>query len=366
MQENGKISIRQFAVLVFIFTLGSSVLIAPSLITTAAKNDAWIAAILGVTGGVVLVWLYNTLGKRYPNKTLTEYSETILGTWAGKTVSLLFIVYFFLLTTLLLREIGDFITTQMMPETPLPVILILFTFIIVMGTHLGLQVIARASEVFFPWVILLTLLLVFLLLPQTEFSRVQPIMAEGIKPVLHGALQLLSLSFLELFIFLMIIPDVNRQQEAGKGFWQGTVLGGILLIFLIIMCILTLGASLTMRQIYPSYILAKKINLFHFLERLEVMMATIWFITLYFKIAICFYGTLSGLAQIIKLRDYRVLTIPFAMILIVLSIIISPNILYFQKFIETTWISYSLATGLFLPGLLLGVDVIKNKTQSPK
>lgn len=43
-----KISVRQFAVLAIIYTIGTTILIIPSGLAADAKQDAWIAAILGV------------------------------------------------------------------------------------------------------------------------------------------------------------------------------------------------------------------------------------------------------------------------------------------------------------------------------
>lgn len=68
----------------------------PPAFAAHAKQDAWISAILGVGIGLLLVILYNALGSSFPNMTLAEYSEKVLGKWIGKTVSLLFFSYFFL------------------------------------------------------------------------------------------------------------------------------------------------------------------------------------------------------------------------------------------------------------------------------
>ncbi len=69
MLEKGKLTVRQFSILVVLFTIGTSILLAPSLLFTRAKQDAWLAAILGLLAGLLAVWLYGTLGKRFPDLT---------------------------------------------------------------------------------------------------------------------------------------------------------------------------------------------------------------------------------------------------------------------------------------------------------
>ena len=58
MIEKGKIDVRQFTVLVIMFTLGSTILIVNLVVLHAAKQDAWIAACIGLLGGILLVLLY--------------------------------------------------------------------------------------------------------------------------------------------------------------------------------------------------------------------------------------------------------------------------------------------------------------------
>ncbi len=94
MLENGKISARQFTVLVILYTIGTSILIAPSMLAGVAKQDGWIASMLGIGAGLLSVFLYSALGNRYSDKTLAEYSEQILGKWLGKAVALLFLSFF--------------------------------------------------------------------------------------------------------------------------------------------------------------------------------------------------------------------------------------------------------------------------------
>ncbi|MCF6094968.1 spore germination protein [Microaerobacter geothermalis] len=353
MLENGKIGVSQFKILTLIFTIGSSILVAPSGLAEQAKQDAWIAAIIGLGIGLLFVWLYIKLGTIYPELTLIEYNEMILGKWLGKTVSLLFISYFFILASLLLREIGDFLTTQIMPETPIQAIQIIFAMIVMMGARLGLETITRSAEILFPWVIGLFLLLTFFVSPQLEFLKIQPVLEGGFKPILKAAFPFLGLPFLELVVFLMIFPYVDNIKKAGKAFLIGTSLGAVVIVTVVMMSILVLGVDITARHYYPSYALAKKINIGDFLQRVEAIMAALWFITIYFKLTICFYASVLGLSQVLKLKVYRPLILPSGMILVMLSLVASPNIIYFQTFVSKIWTPYSLTYGLFLPILLL-------------
>jgi spore germination protein KB len=329
------------------------------MLAAKAKQDAWLAAIFGLVVGLLLVWLYKTLGILFPNMTLVEYSEKILGKWIGKAISLLFFTFPFLLGALVLRNIGDFLTTHVMPETPIEAIHLIFLIIVMMGTRYGLETLARSGEILFPWFIVLFLFLVIFISPQIELEKIQPILEEGMKPVLQSTFLFIGFPFLELVNFLMIFPYVNNPKDAGKAFFRGTLMGGIVLILLTALAILVEGADQTARNLYPSYILSQKINIGDFLQRIEAIVAIMWFISIFFKLTICFYVSTISLAQILKLKEYRMLVFPLGMILFVLSLIVSPNIVYISTLVLNIWTSYASTFGLFIPLLLLGIAAVR-------
>jgi spore germination protein KB len=86
--ENFKISARQFAILVILFSIGTTILVIPGVMAQVVKQDAWIAAVIGTGIGLLLVALYIAVGRMFPTKTLVEINETLFGKWLGKAVSL--------------------------------------------------------------------------------------------------------------------------------------------------------------------------------------------------------------------------------------------------------------------------------------
>ncbi|WP_017378940.1 GerAB/ArcD/ProY family transporter [Paenisporosarcina sp. TG-14] len=366
MVENGKIEAKQFMKLVILYTIGSSVLLLPPFLAEKAKQDAWIASIISVCIALILVWIYKTLGSLFPNMSLVEYSQKILGKWLGKITSVLVFIYALLLTALTLREIGDFVVTLILPETPIESILILFISVVIIGVRYGLENIARTSELFFPWVLFLFLIFFLFLVPEIEIQKIQPILAKGIKPILGATFFQIGFPFLELVLLLMIFPYVNRTREAGKAFITGTLIGGIILVLITFLSVSILGAESTANEIYSTFSMAEKINIADFIQRMELILTGIWFLIIFLKLSICYYVSVLVLAQTIQISDYRPLTLPLGLILVILSLVISPNISYYHTFISDIWTPYSLMFGLILPLLLLVVTKVKTKIYGPK
>lgn len=361
MLENGKISVRQFTVLVLLYTLGTTILIIPSILASNAKQDTWIAGIIGVVAGILIVFLYYGLASRFPGKTFAEILELLLGKWLGKLVSILyFCTFVFLLCVFVLRDIGDFMVTVMLVETPIQAIHITFLLVVIFTVRHGLETFARAAELFLPWVIGLYMILLLTIAPQIDMKYAQPVLEYGFKPILHAGVSLFTFPFAEMIVFLMIIPYVNLQDRVRRGFITGITVGGVILILLSMISILVVGISETQESIYSSYDLAKQINLGGFFQRVEAMMGFIWFTTAFVKLTILMYVLCLGLAQTFELESYKILTLPLGLIMYVFSLNIFPNVAFLIEFTETMQL-YVLIYGFIFPLLLLLISYWRRK-----
>src|SRR5690625_1815801 len=184
MAQKEMISIHQFTVLVILITIGDAILVLPAIVTEFAKHDACVFTILVLAFWLLIVYLFLVVGSFYPKLNLIQYTVKIFGKWFGSIVSLFFLGYLFLSLTAHVRELGDFITTQILTQTPIQVIHFLFIVIIIIGVRSGLETIARTGELLFPVVFIFLMILFILVLPNVHFDWVRPILADGIKPML--------------------------------------------------------------------------------------------------------------------------------------------------------------------------------------
>ncbi|MEH7749512.1 GerAB/ArcD/ProY family transporter, partial [Neobacillus drentensis] len=62
--EKAKISGFQLFVLIVLFEMGSALLLSPG---SEAKQDAWIAILFGLVGGIIVFFIYYRLFMYYPD-----------------------------------------------------------------------------------------------------------------------------------------------------------------------------------------------------------------------------------------------------------------------------------------------------------
>ncbi|WP_028551550.1 GerAB/ArcD/ProY family transporter [Paenibacillus sp. UNC451MF] len=359
MLNQGSITNRSFAILVTFFMIGTSILITPSALAHEAKQDAWIACFTGIGINLLLCLLYIALGKRQENQTLVQFCETVLGKWIGKIIAMAFVLFFYLLASLMIGDLGYFLTSQIMQETPLEVVQMLFTLVVVMAVWSGFVVYTRAAEFFFPWMILLFMLLVFPLIPKFNVRHFFPMMEFGMKPILQGAFTFSGLQ--ELVVMLMFYPFVNIMKGRLNGFITGIMIGGAILLVTTLGSIAVLGVTLTTNQLFPAYTLAKNISIGHFLERVEGILISIWVLSIFVKIVLTFHASLIGLVQILNIKDEKPLIAPLALGMIVLSIMCYPNTIFINDYLSKNWGPFALIFTLFLPVMLLIVSSVTRK-----
>lgn len=360
MERNKEyISVRQLTVMVILYIVGSAVLYIPFILASASKQDAWIAAIVGNLLSLGLMWGYVKFSKVYPEKDFIQYCELAFGKWGGKAVGIIFLSFPFFLCSILLWNIGDFIITQILPETPIEVIFILFMLIVIYGVRLGIEPLCRAGEIFIPWVLGQVILVVFLLVPVIEIKNATPIFEGGFRSIFAGAYAIVGFPFLELVVFLMVFHHLDKKDNLKKALFIGTSIGGFILTIITLYCILILGPELTSRNAYPTYAIGKKINIGNFLQRIEVIVAVIWFLSIYFKLAINFYAVCIGLSKIFSLRDYRLLTLPLGMLNITLTPIMIPSTVFLLEFTKYTSTPYKSTFAILLPLIIYLVLKIK-------
>ncbi|MGR3764705.1 GerAB/ArcD/ProY family transporter [Rossellomorea sp. NS-SX7] len=353
--EKQFISSGQLQILVILFTCGSSILLIPPALIQA-KNDGWISGIIGLMFGILIVLLYIKLSKVIVNKTIYEANEQIFTKWLGKFVNILYFLFFFFLSAQVLSNMGDFVTQSIMIETPKEYIHLLFLLPIVYGVKQGLEVISRLAEIVFPTFILLFVLFALLLLPDIELSHFEPIGESGIKNILHYSLPFLSLPFLEFIAFLILIPHVNTEVNVTKMMIRGSMIGGGLLVVLTIWVIGVLGVQVASMYAYPTFLLAKQINIADFLQRFEVLIAAIWIISLFVKLLITYYVSCAGICSLFSVKNVNLVALPMGIILWYLGNIVYPSSAYFTEFIKIS-LSYKLIFGIGMP--LLTLMVIK-------
>ena len=359
--NNIKITSYQIFSLTTSFTCGSGILVISATAAGLAKQDAWISVLLALLFGLIELLIIYFFWIKYPGITYTDIMTQIFGKWIGSAVSIGFIFFCFLSVSQVVWYLGSFMTIQVMPETPVYVINILFVATIVIALLYGIETIARSYEIFVYFISALFVLSMVMVLPDAKMNNLLPILEKGATPVLKGAFELSSFLIFPMTLFLMVLPvHSDNTARAKKAFFKGYVWGGFLVFISIIFSILVLGSTVTAISQFPVYHLAKSINIGTIFTRLEFIVAGVWIITLLSRGIMYFYAGTVGLAKLLKLSNHKIIILPLGLIILVNSGIVYTDVIAQSDWDSFVWPPFAATFGVLLPlSMVLGFYIKK-------
>lgn len=358
--SNDKISSSQLRSMIATFTAGTTIIVVAGDIVNIAKQDAWMSTIIAMLFGCIALLIYINLSKLYPNMTFLQMLELAFGKWIGKTISLGFIFICIITLTQVTWYVGRFVKTQNMPETPMYAINIFVIIPVLIGIYYGIETIGRSSKIFAIAFTSLFCLGMVLVAPKSNVENLLPILENGFVPVLKATFIIIHYMVFPIIIMLMVYPtNVQNDNKVNKAIFTGFIWGSMLVILGNIMSILVLGDTIASRASYPTYLLAKEIQVGEVFTRMEALVSGSWIITIFFRVLMYFYAVIIGLKQVFGLKEYEYNILPIGIIVAVLSGFIYKDAYYQVEYDMTAWIFFILTFGFFLPIILLIIGLVK-------
>ncbi|WP_369903657.1 endospore germination permease [Bacillus manliponensis] len=359
-----KISGRQIFWMMFTFEVGQSILlIVPSTIH-ATKQDAWISMVIAGFVGIGITFLATTLGSLYPNQTMIEFSQTILGKWLGKLMMIPYLLPWYWINGITVREFGDFIITVLFHNTPLWVIvftaMLLLIFIIYQG---GVEGIGRLSEIVGPVVLLMITFVIILNLGNMNWSYMLPIYQDsGWLSILKSSYTPVAAFFGEALMMTMLVFFMDKPEQASSRAMWGVGLAVFMVTLGTLAVILTFGPNLPSSFLYPVYDLSRYISVMEFIQNVDILIVIIWFFSIFVKLALYLFLACYGTAQMFHLKDWRKVAWFLAPISFIMAVSIE-NIHVFTKYYYMFFV-LPIALPVYeigIPLLLLVVGKIRRK-----
>ncbi|PKG25355.1 GerAB/ArcD/ProY family transporter [Niallia nealsonii] len=324
--ERAKVSVIQLFAMMFMFNMGTALVISYGI---SARKDAWFAILLSLAAGIILFFIYYLLFRQYPKLPLTSYSREIFGKYLGWMIGFLYILYFLHVSSKNIRELSDLLVSSTLQETPTLAIIIPLVLAICYVLYMGIEVLARTSEVFIVILFLFGIAGNFFVLVSgnVEFHNLRPFLEDGWKPILDTIFPYtITFPFGEMIVFTMLLPFLNKSKYVKKVWLSAVISSGLILSWTVSLNIAVLGVEVTERATFPTLATVGKINLLDFVQRLDAIVVFTLLITVFFKASIYIYGTVAAIADLFGLKNHHRIIFPVGIIVIYLSMITSSNI----------------------------------------
>lgn len=298
-----------------------------------AGRDAWIGMIIGFFVGFIIFLAMAKLVQTFSGATIIQRSLQRFGPLIGRLMTLPLILYFFTLSVITLYGYSVFINSVFLQQHRLWIIMFYFAVAVFYFVHLGIEVIARVAEFILILNIISGISVSLALMDQKDYTKLLPILENGIEPILPVVLLILAV-FGEMIVLLML--NIRRENKNSIGYRKVFII--LFIVNLIIFPstaagpVAIFGVAQAQQFTYPVESMVRLINI-GFIERFDIYGLAIMTVSAFLRLALLHYGASVALSQWINVKDYRWVNWLLGGTLILASLNVFDNIVHFYNFL---------------------------------
>lgn len=291
--------------------------------------DSYLVILIAYLFGLGVSFLFFFIFQFRSHENILEKNIYLFGKYIGTFINLIINTIFLMIGMVLLYSISIFTTSQFLDQTPIPLFMIVIGVIIIFNVGKGIVNMSRVAVIFLGIVIFLSFVSIFGLIPHFEIGNLLPFLHNGITPLVNGSYQMFFVNVVPIFLLLIIKSDVVRPQiHLKKRIFILYTISFVIIALEHILTIGTLGIYLAQLEQYPGYMVLQKISLFHFLDRIEMIIYIKWVLVSFVYLSLIVYH----ICRMFRQTHFRVSSCIVLSIMIIFSLLFFPTNTYFYYF----------------------------------
>lgn len=360
--NNQKITGREMKYVIALFFIGSSLVAGASV---KAGQDSWISIIIGAALLIPMIFIYSAILNLYPGENLFDIIVHIFGSILGKIICFIYILYALHLGSLVINIFAEFIHAVNMPETPKAVITGFLIFACVFMIYNGISTMGSVSKFLFPLLLISVVLTIITATRIMDINNLKPVLNTDLGALLKSSYTVFTLPFGECILFTTIFSCVDPKENYKRTFFNGLLLGAVILIIANLRNLLILGPVTVKLFPYPSYEAISIIAVGEFFTRIEVIIGANLLLAGFIKVVVCCFSACQGFAKVFNINEYKYIAAPTVLIMLTLSSFAFKNTVDMLEFVES-YQFYVIPYQILLPLIILITGKIKNKVKKQK
>ncbi|MDS1002598.1 GerAB/ArcD/ProY family transporter [Clostridium sporogenes] len=294
--------------------IGVSILSLPLAPIKIAKQDAWIAAFLGMIYPIYVVFITIYIRKKHPKEDILDLSKKIYGKILGNILNLIFILFFFLIATEVAAGVNNVLRTYIVSFLNSWNILTLLFLGAAYTVYEGTKTVGRLNEVLFYITFIVFLIPVFSL-KKSDMLNLQPLLGSGIKNIINSTKKT-TIAYSGAEMLLILYPFINKNVEIKKIGIKSISFITIVYTLYTLLTILYLGINCTDKFLWPIITISRTITI-PVINSFSYIFLSLWTMTLFKCISVHYYLFAHGLNKIfrrISRKNWAILLYPIMVI----------------------------------------------------
>ncbi|WP_025679475.1 GerAB/ArcD/ProY family transporter [Paenibacillus massiliensis] len=321
-KSRGHLSATQAAIIIVNYMLGAGILTLPRTTADAVGTpDVWIVILLSGLIVVGLGLIIVILCRRFPGKTVFEFTQLITGKWIAYILLLPMIVYFVTISAFEIRVMAEVTGMFLLERTPTWAVVMLFMWVGLYMTSGGLPVIVRVFEIILPITLIIFIIEILLGNQLFELSNLRPLLGEGFMPLIKG-LKPTLLSYTGYEVMLVMTAYMKNPAKSNRSVAWGVLISMVIYLITVVMVLGSLSLDGVITRIWPTLDLVRSFEIQGLIfERFESLLLVIWIIQIFSTSAIAHYTASIGVRDLFRLKGMRVIMYIFLPMIYLLAMI---------------------------------------------
>lgn len=306
-----------------------------------------IACLLGI--------LICRLIKNFGNADIVDISEYLGGKVLKNIVGIVFIFYFIVCSSILLRNFCEGLQIVYFQMTDIIFVILLFIIGICVVNHLGRNSSLKVNTIILPLALVSIVFIFFANFKNFYPQKIFPILGDGFYSTFVTGL--INLAAFDGIIYLYFLPPYLKQPEKYKKIALTAIITtGIYLVLCVSIILFMFPAFFSTSEIMTLYSAARYISFGTFLQRLESIFMLIWIMSFVSYLAISCRFSVDIFQKITGIKDSKPLINIFGILILGLSLL--PKNLAITTFFENTAYNYIAISIVFV--FAIGILIISN------
>ncbi|MBP2654017.1 MAG: GerAB/ArcD/ProY family transporter [Firmicutes bacterium] len=300
---------RQLAFILFGIMFGYGSIGLPKALAENAATGGWVSILIATLLALISTTILVYLGMTHQNKTFYDYSKELSEKYTATILTLLYIVFMFIMFTLINKLSSDVFKQTILRNTPNWALITVFLITAYYAVIKGIDTIARLCEVYGLIIILFGVVIHFIAFTQGDLIRMQPFfVAEDLANYFDGAIKA-KLAFSGMAIF-SAIPFIKKQNHTIY------IYSAMMLLLIAMLYIIQFESSIAVmgidsivfyRDALFTAIRRVDVPSLQFLRRLDAIFIISFIISIFLNITLFVYGTVFHLSKLLPKVSFRLL-----------------------------------------------------------
>ena len=343
--SKSKIGTVEAIMIILTIIVAHTILSLPKNILTSMKSASILNLIYVSIIVVALGYLIYRLLKNFPGLDIVDISELIGGKVFKNIIGTIFLVYFVISASMLLRNFSESLKVIYYPMTDIFFIVAFFVIPVCFANRLDFNATSKTNLIVVPVILVAIVVLFATNMKQFSLQKMFPIFGEGVVNTFF--LGLSNISAFGGIVYLYFLPPLLKEPEKMKKITLISI--GITALYLILSVATLLfifSFFITTDEITPLYNATRYIELGDFFQRLESVFLIIWILAF-----ACYVDNSKPLIDI------------FGLLILGLSLV-PKNYAISQSFENTIYPHLVIAVAFFLGIGLLVIANLKRRKES--